>query len=128
MCPERGVISRRSFEASAGGYGRGEGFVVLVMGSKLPENEFSSPVVYVASTAVNQDGRSSGLTAPNGPSQTRLVRTALKSAGLRTKDLGYLAVHGTGIFIYFILSFTPESQLGNQPISSKYTQAYRDVK
>ena len=87
----------RSFEASADGYGRGEGFAVFILGSATSHAaELSSQPIYVASSAVNQDGRSSGLTAPNGPSQTRLVRAALNAAGLQPQDLAYIAVHGTG--------------------------------
>ena len=87
----------RSFEASADGYGRGEGFAVFILGSATSTAaELSSQPIYVASSAVNQDGRSSGLTAPNGPSQTRLVKAALNAAGLQPQDLAYIAVHGTG--------------------------------
>lgn len=80
----------QSFEASADGYGRGEGIAALLLrrgtlgdssmdegsarrsssdwdgvaGATRPE-----PLAVLRGSAVNQDGRSSSLTAPNGPSQ-----------------------------------------------------------
>ena len=40
----------------------------------------TSSTVYIRSTFVNQDGRSSSLTAPNGPSQQGVIRGALAAA------------------------------------------------
>ncbi|MEE1838542.1 hypothetical protein, partial [Streptomyces sp. JV190] len=42
------------------------------------------------------DGASSGITAPNGSSQQKVIRAALRSAGLSTGDVDYVACHGTG--------------------------------
>lgn len=64
---------------------------------------------------MNQDGRSSSLTAPNGPSQTRLIHSALLTAGLVASELTYTAVHGTGAFI-LIASFAVPS--GSYEISA----------
>ena len=63
----------QTFEASADGYGRGEGFAALVLQSAVSsglEAAGPQPLAVVAGSAVNQDGRSSSLTAPNGPAQT----------------------------------------------------------
>lgn len=57
----------QTFEASADGYGRGEGFAAVVM--RQAGNTAGSVVAFIRGSAVNQDGRSSSLTAPNGPSQ-----------------------------------------------------------
>ena len=57
----------QTFEASADGYGRGEGFVAVVMRQAGTANQ--EALALVKGSAVNQDGRSSSLTAPNGPSQ-----------------------------------------------------------
>ena len=88
----------RTFDDTADGYGRGEGFAIIVLTcGTLAEN--TAALVKLSGSAVNQDGRSSGLTAPNGPSQTKLVRSALATAGLKLSDLSYTAVHGTGMYL-----------------------------
>ena len=86
--------SCRTFDASADGYGRGEGVVVLILGSSAASGSSAAAVL---GSAINQDGRSSGLTAPNGPSQTLLVKQALSHASLQPGEVGTVAVHGTGM-------------------------------
>ena len=84
----------KSFDSSGDGYGRGEGFVAVVM-----QRHAGSPAGIcgiVLGSAVNQAGRSSGLTAPNGPSQSALIKTALAAAGLSSTAVRFLSVHGTG--------------------------------
>jgi len=82
----------KAFGAEADGYGRGEGFVSLVVESK--DSCVSDILAAVSGSAVNQDGRSAGLTAPHGPSQQALIMQAMREAG--TSSLGYAASHGTG--------------------------------
>ena len=89
----------KTFDASADGYGRGEGFGVLVLAPVATagrQQQGGSVLALLCGSAVNQDGRSSGLTAPNGPSQTALVRDVLASGALSGADVGYVATHGTG--------------------------------
>ena len=69
----------KTFDASADGYGRGEGCAVISM--KSQQEAASESLAIFKSSAINQDGRSSSLTAPNGPSQTALIRTATALAG-----------------------------------------------
>ena len=89
----------KTFSASADGYGRAEGVGAIVLRG-LSEAEVASsrrPVrSFIASTAVNQDGRSNGIAAPNGQSQIQVVRAALARAGLSPADLAYIEAHGTG--------------------------------
>ena len=60
----------KSFEASADGYGRGEGFNAVVMQApRLSGSSVAQTLALIQGSAVNQDGRSSSLTAPNGPAQ-----------------------------------------------------------
>lgn len=78
----------KTFEASADGYGRGEGCVSLVL-KPAPVDDIASEdgsgresaLAVMRGSAVNQDGRSSSLTAPNGPSQAALLAKALHAAG-----------------------------------------------
>ena len=89
----------KTFSAHADGYGRAEGVAAIVL-RKLSEAEATSGRhqvrCFIASTAVNQDGRSNGIAAPNGQSQIQVVRAALARAGLSPADLAYIEAHGTG--------------------------------
>jgi NADPH:quinone reductase-like Zn-dependent oxidoreductase/3-oxoacyl-(acyl-carrier-protein) synthase/acyl carrier protein len=82
----------KAFGAEADGYGRGEGFVSIVVESS--ETCQSAILAHIAGSSVNQDGRSAGLTAPHGPSQQALIVQAMREA--RISNLGYIASHGTG--------------------------------
>ncbi|KAK9841826.1 hypothetical protein WJX81_005522 [Elliptochloris bilobata] len=84
----------KTFDASADGYGRGEGFAVAVLARA--DAPCALPLALVAGSAINQDGRSSSLTAPNGPSQSSLVTEVLEAAGLAPRAVSGVAVHGTG--------------------------------
>ncbi|HVR08910.1 MAG TPA: beta-ketoacyl synthase N-terminal-like domain-containing protein, partial [Thermoanaerobaculia bacterium] len=85
------------FDAAADGYGRGEGGGVLVL-RRLPEaRRRREPIVAVVlGSAVNHDGHSAGLTVPSGPAQQRLLRSALRAAGVAPAAVGYVEAHGTG--------------------------------
>ena len=86
----------KTFDASADGYGRGEGFGVIVLAPVASDVRQHLLGALVHGSAINQDGRSSGLTAPNGPSQSALVHTALFASGVSSASVGLVATHGTG--------------------------------
>jgi acyl transferase domain-containing protein/acyl carrier protein len=87
----------KTFDASADGYGRGEGCGLVVL-KRLSDAKRDRDLIWgvIAGSAVNQDGRSNGLTAPNGRAQQALLRAALKSAGGSSADVGFIEAHGTG--------------------------------
>jgi len=87
----------KTFDASANGYGRGEGCGVLVL-KRLSDALRDKDRIHavIRGSAVNHDGPSGGLTVPHGPAQEKLLRKALKSAGLSPSDVRYVEAHGTG--------------------------------
>jgi acyl transferase domain-containing protein/acyl-CoA synthetase (AMP-forming)/AMP-acid ligase II/acyl carrier protein len=88
------------FDASADGYGRGEGCGVVVLKRLVDAITAGDDVLAVLrATAVNQDGRSNGITAPNGPAQQAVIRTALDRAGARPSEIGWVECHGTGTLL-----------------------------
>ena len=94
------VVRFKTFDASADGYGRGEGFAVVLMTRQqlgVPSST-AGPLAVVCGSAVNSAGRSSGLTAPSGPAQQKLLAVALASTAgqVSVADVAFLAVHGTG--------------------------------
>ncbi|WP_095961649.1 type I polyketide synthase [Corallococcus macrosporus] len=87
----------KTFDASANGYGRGEGCGVLVL-KRLSEAQRDKDriLAVIRGSAVNHDGLSGGLTVPNGPAQEKLLRKALEAANLAPADVNYIEAHGTG--------------------------------
>lgn len=87
----------RSFDASADGYGRGEGCGVLVLKRLADADRDGDRVLAVIrGSAVNQDGHTNGIMAPNGDAQEYVVRRALRQAGVPAETVDYVEAHGTG--------------------------------
>ena len=87
----------KTFDASADGYGQGEGCGVVVL-KRLSDAQRDGNGVYaiIGGSAVNHDGPSSGLTAPSELAQEQLIRQALDNARLKPSDVAYVEAHGTG--------------------------------
>ncbi|MBD3266046.1 acyltransferase domain-containing protein, partial [bacterium] len=87
----------KTFDASADGYGRGEGCGVVAVKRLADALCDRDPIqAVIRGAAVNQDGKSNGLTAPNGLSQDKVIRSALHDSTLTPADIDYMEAHGTG--------------------------------
>jgi len=87
----------KTFDASANGYGRGEGCGMIVL-KRLDgaQRDADRVLAVVKGSALNNDGRSNGLTAPNGVAQRRVIGAALEDGNLQPGDIDYVEAHGTG--------------------------------
>jgi acyl transferase domain-containing protein len=92
----------KTLDASADGYGRGEGFAALYLrppsaaSTDGSSNGGGGVALRILGAAVNQDGRSSTFTAPYGPSQQALMVQALGEASTSPSEVRFLSTHGTG--------------------------------
>nr|AQS99273.1 type I polyketide synthase [Gambierdiscus excentricus] len=83
-----------TFDASADGFARGEGYGAFFVKSEEIMSEASFATVIGA--CLNQDGRSASMTAPNGPSQQDCIRGSMMEAGLTANQVTCAECHGTG--------------------------------
>lgn len=73
----------RMWDASADGYGRGEGFAAVILKTLSAAVRDGDHIeCIIRETGVNQDGRTTGITMPSATSQTRLIRDTYARAGL----------------------------------------------
>lgn len=87
----------KTFDAKANGYVRGEGCGIVILKRYSDAVKDGDQILaIIRGTAVNQDGLTNGLTAPNGASQQRVIRQALKNAGVQPSEVSYIETHGTG--------------------------------
>ncbi len=87
----------KAFDASADGYGRGEGCVIVVLKPlSLAFEDRDRIIAVIRGSAVCHDGRRQSLTAPNGVAQQAVIDAALKDAGAEASEVDYLEAHGTG--------------------------------
>jgi len=87
----------RTFDASADGFGRGEGCGILVLKPLSAALAAGDRILAVVrGTAINHDGRSSGLTVPSQMAQEKLLREALRAARVQPDEIDYVEAHGTG--------------------------------
>ncbi|MGD1896240.1 MAG: type I polyketide synthase [Phormidesmis sp.] len=87
----------KSFDASADGYGRGEGCGVVLL-KRLADARADKDNILgvIEGIAVNQDGLSNGLTSPNGIAQREVIETALSRAEVVPSQISYVESHAVG--------------------------------
>jgi myxalamid-type polyketide synthase MxaE and MxaD len=90
----------KAFDASANGFGRGEGCIVLLL-KRLSDALADQDRIHalLLGSALNHDGRSSSLTAPNPIAQASVIRDALRSAGIAPAEVQFVETHGTGTLL-----------------------------
>ena len=86
-----------SFDHRGTGYGRGEGFGVLVL-KRLADAVRDQDTIraIIRNTGCNQDGYTPGITQPNSLSQETLIKNAYSSVGISMLPTRYFEAHGTG--------------------------------
>ncbi|KAI0147390.1 putative polyketide synthase [Xylariaceae sp. FL1272] len=87
----------KSFDASADGYGRGEGFGCLILKRTRDAILDGDPIrALIRGTGSNQDGHTVGLTMPSLEAQRGLIEEVYYKAGLNPGNTAYVEAHGTG--------------------------------
>ncbi|KAL2704177.1 hypothetical protein AAEP93_005248 [Penicillium crustosum] len=86
-----------SFDASANGYGRGEGIACVVvkrLSDAIRDNDCIRAVI--RNTGANHDGKTTSITIPSEDAQAALIRSTYQRAGLSLAETAYFEAHGTG--------------------------------
>lgn len=87
----------KSFDATADGYGRGEGAGVIVL-KRLSDAERDGDRVLavIRGSGIHQDGKTNGIMAPSQEAQTHLLRRTYDHARISPGSVDYVEAHGTG--------------------------------
>lgn len=84
----------KSFDASADGYGRGEGFGCIILKRTKDAVAAGDPIrAVIRGTGTNQDGRTKGLTMPSAEAQKALIEEVYFNAGLDFSATSYVEAH-----------------------------------
>ncbi|KAK7211022.1 hypothetical protein V2G26_018200 [Clonostachys chloroleuca] len=86
-----------SFDHRANGYGRGEGFVVMLL-KRLSDAIRDGDMIraVIRGTGQNQDGHTPSLSQPNGLAQESLIKRVYEDCNLDFGLTHYVEAHGTG--------------------------------
>ncbi|WP_454782253.1 SDR family NAD(P)-dependent oxidoreductase [Legionella sp. WA2022007384] len=90
----------KSFDATADGYVRSEGCVVLFLKPLADAERDGDPIhAVILNTGVNSDGRTRNIAMPSSELQAQLITKVHKEANISPEDIVYLEAHGTGTTI-----------------------------
>ncbi|KZN53059.1 hypothetical protein N474_22250 [Pseudoalteromonas luteoviolacea CPMOR-2] len=91
----------RAFDQNASGtrWGDGAGLVLLKPLQKALADKDTIHAVIKGSAINNDGGDKAGFTAPSIKGQSKVIRSALKFAGVSASDIGYVEAHGTGTVV-----------------------------
>ncbi|KAL8788410.1 MAG: hypothetical protein Q9195_007289 [Heterodermia aff. obscurata] len=87
-----------TFDVSADGYARGEGFSALCLKKSSIAVSDELPIrAMIRGTAINANGKTGGITRPSAKGQEAAIRKAYENAGnLSFSDTTFFECHGTG--------------------------------
>ena len=87
-----------TFDVSADGYARGEGFSALYLKKSSVAVSAELPIrAMIRGTAINANGKTGGITRPSAKGQEAAIRKAYENAGnLSFSDTTFFECHGTG--------------------------------
>lgn len=87
----------KTFDASADGFGQGEGCGIVAL-KRLSDARADGDTVLavIQGSAVNHDGHARTVTTPSGSAQRAMLQEALDDAGLDPDQVDYVETHGTG--------------------------------
>lgn len=87
----------KTFDASANGTVRSEGGAVIIV-KRLSDAERDGNRILgiIKGSAVNHDAKSANVGAPSGKAQVKVIKSALRSAGVTPDQVNYVEAHGTG--------------------------------
>ena len=84
----------KSFDESANGYGRGEGFGCVVLKRVDDAISGGDPIrAVILGTGSNQDGHTKGFTLPSADAQAALIQETYHRAGVDIRDTFYVEAH-----------------------------------
>ncbi|XP_031568280.1 uncharacterized protein LOC116302983 isoform X2 [Actinia tenebrosa] len=91
----------KCFDASADGYGRGEGFVAVILKvTQISLADNDDIYCEILASGMNNDGQNAvPITAPSPKTQAELSKSVLEETGLDAADIEYVEAHGTGTAI-----------------------------
>ena len=112
----------KTFDESANGYGRGEGFGCVILKRVNEAVAAGDPIrAVIRGTGSNQNGRTKGLTMPNAEAQRALIEEVYQEAGLDFGMTGYIEAHvcPSNLFLALrspIISASILTYLGRVPV------------